>query len=224
MRLLNSSVSHRVMAPMPQGDSFDHFPLQVLISDSQTARSQLIQRIALEGGVHAVQPFDHTALGKLKLSTPFCFALVALDECPVLESPVLDLVRAIVKKGVVVVCYADHAQRWAIAKRCNVLLAGAFTLFDSSEAKFALELKRTMIELLRWAKGRADEQETTKREMRQVGIVGESKVMCSIFGWIKRVSALSDLPALITGETGTGKGLIVKAIHQLDPKRSPRPF
>lgn len=224
MRLLKSPNSHHMMASMPEGDSFNNFSLQVIISDDQAVRSELVAHIAAEGGVQLVQTADLSTLSELKLSTPFCCALVALDECPALDSPVLEMVRAMVRKGVLVVCYADRAQTWPLAKRCNVLLSGAFILFDSSEAKFELELKRTMVELLHWARVRVDEQERIKREMRQVGIVGESKSMCSIFDWIKRVSALSDLPALITGETGTGKELIVKAIYQLDPKRSLGPF
>jgi transcriptional regulator with PAS, ATPase and Fis domain len=38
------------------------------------------------------------------------------------------------------------------------------------------------------------------------------------------VASLSDLPVLITGETGTGKQVLAQAIHQLDPKRSQGPF
>jgi two-component system response regulator PilR (NtrC family) len=60
--------------------------------------------------------------------------------------------------------------------------------------------------------------------MKGLGIVGESPAMISVFRWILRVSRLSDLPALITGETGTGKELLAHAIHQLDPKRRSGPF
>jgi transcriptional regulator with PAS, ATPase and Fis domain len=53
---------------------------------------------------------------------------------------------------------------------------------------------------------------------------GESAAMISIFRWIVRVSALSDLPILLLGETGTGKQVHAHAIHRLDPKWRGGPF
>jgi sigma-54 dependent transcriptional regulator, flagellar regulatory protein len=44
------------------------------------------------------------------------------------------------------------------------------------------------------------------------GIVGDSDVMRRLFGVMRRVSG-SDSTILITGETGTGKGLVARAIH-----------
>ena len=60
--------------------------------------------------------------------------------------------------------------------------------------------------------------------MQNLGIIGESDAIISIFRWIERVSALSDLPLLITGETGTGKQVLAHAIHRLYPKRCEGPF
>ena len=53
-------------------------------------------------------------------------------------------------------------------------------------------------------------------------IIGESDAMQEIFSIIERI-ADSDTTIMINGETGTGKGLIAKAIHQ-NSYRKERPF
>ena len=53
-------------------------------------------------------------------------------------------------------------------------------------------------------------------------ILGESRAMRSLLELVRRVAA-SNAPVLITGETGTGKGLIAKALHQTSP-RAGKPF
>ncbi len=63
-----------------------------------------------------------------------------------------------------------------------------------------------------------------KSEMKQLGLAGESPAILAVFQCAARAAALSDLATLITGETGTGKELIARAIHQLDLKRRNGPF
>jgi len=53
-------------------------------------------------------------------------------------------------------------------------------------------------------------------------MVGRSPVMRKIYRQIRQ-AAQSDIPVLITGETGTGKDLVAGAIHQLS-SRSGKPF
>lgn len=53
-------------------------------------------------------------------------------------------------------------------------------------------------------------------------IVGKSKEMKEIFGILEKISK-TDATVLITGETGTGKELVAKAIHE-NSNRSKKPF
>ena len=55
--------------------------------------------------------------------------------------------------------------------------------------------------------------------MGELGIVGRSPDMLSLFRQLVRLSALSDLSTVITGETGTGKELLARALYALDAKR-----
>ena len=50
------------------------------------------------------------------------------------------------------------------------------------------------------------------------GMLGTSPIMQILFSKIKRASA-TDYPVLITGETGTGKEMIARAIHRLSQRR-----
>ncbi len=51
------------------------------------------------------------------------------------------------------------------------------------------------------------------------GIVGDSAAMRRVFDRVRRVAAARST-VLITGETGTGKELVVRAVHQLSPRKN----
>jgi transcriptional regulator with GAF, ATPase, and Fis domain len=51
------------------------------------------------------------------------------------------------------------------------------------------------------------------------GIIGQSPSMRKIFGIVEKVAA-SDTTIMLNGETGTGKGLIARAIHECSPRRA----
>ena len=61
----------------------------------------------------------------------------------------------------------------------------------------------------------------TGRRLELCGMIGRSPVMQELFGLVRRI-APHVRAALVTGETGTGKEGIAKAIHDLGPRRSRR--
>jgi DNA-binding NtrC family response regulator len=62
------------------------------------------------------------------------------------------------------------------------------------------------------------------RKLPFAGVIGQSPALLAVMEQARQVAALDDTPpVLITGETGTGKGLIARTIHASGPRAS-RPF
>lgn len=65
----------------------------------------------------------------------------------------------------------------------------------------------------------SDLQEQAGRDKAFHGIVGDSPALLEVLGQVRTVAS-SDATVLLLGETGTGKELIARAIHQLSPRAS----
>ncbi|MCA9670899.1 MAG: sigma 54-interacting transcriptional regulator [Myxococcales bacterium] len=75
---------------------------------------------------------------------------------------------------------------------------------------------------LRFTPGKEEHRVDASKEHKFGELVGRSGAMRDIFGILQKV-ANTDLTVLIQGETGTGKDLVARAIHDASP-RSGKPF
>jgi transcriptional regulator with GAF, ATPase, and Fis domain len=195
---------------------------RVLICDTGTAQLSVVTQAVSDAGAKPIVVENSNSESVRSFSCPI--ALVGFSEAPESTVPALEKVRALVDCAITVIGYGDGIQKWPLKNRCNILIAGAHAIFDSSLNSFAQELRCTLSEILRLQTLRLVEEKRIKSKLESLGIIGESRTMQAIFKLIDRAAVLSDLPILITGETGTGKELMVSAIHKLDPKRSTGPL
>ncbi len=82
--------------------------------------------------------------------------------------------------------------------------------------------ERMEIERLEWEEEKKILREELKKTYNIHGIVGQSEAILNLIEVIKKV-ATTDTTVLITGESGTGKSMIAKAIHFLSDRKD-KPF
>jgi two-component system nitrogen regulation response regulator GlnG len=136
----------------------------------------------------------------------------------------MQAIRDLKAKGFEVIACEEGSGAWPIRTKCLPLLAGAVQLLDGSSTEFARDLRQLIERSVRAETKKRSEGREVMAIMHGLGMVGESATMMGVFRSVIRFSTLSNLPVLITGETGTGKEGLARAVHHLDPNRSRGPF
>ncbi len=167
---------------------------------------------------------DPRELKKIRLHGSFPIVLIGIESPLTPDDPVFDVLRSLKARGNKVFCYGDGVEHWPVSSCCEILLSGATCLLDSAKPEFLEELRNRLSVLRAKEIESANEEAHIKSLMKRLGAVGESPGIRRVFRWAERVSTLSELPVLISGETGTGKELVASAIHRLDRKRGSGPF
>lgn len=136
----------------------------------------------------------------------------------------MERLKVVNERGSVIAAYAPNATSLTLGSRCEAMLAGAPILLDSSAEDFESELARVVTEAVQQQDHQVQEEESILKAMEDFAIIGRSSSMLGAFRLAQRISHFSDLPVLITGETGTGKELLAQAIYRQDEKRCHGPL
>jgi len=192
-------------------------PLVVIVDDNAGLRS-LLERFVRNEGFEVVTFNDGApALASLSSHHPDV-ALVDLQMPEIGGLEVLRVMRTEAPECRVVLMTAEPNLESAI----QAVKLGAFDyLRKPFELDRVRELLTTVLQGIEQRQAVFEAESKLAARVEYCGMIGRSSVMQDLFDMIRRL-APHVRTALISGETGTGKELVARALHQLGPRRSCR--
>src|SRR6267142_4204474 len=212
-----------MLAHVEAGDARS-LPFQILVWATSESLQQTLQiELELPNTFLRVLPITVEVASAHPTADVLC-AIIALEAGTTSFESGLRTIRTLRGRGVPVFALGAELPEWPLAVRCQVLLAGTQTIFESNSREALSHLRAAIRRLMQERIREAEQRKNLREIMKQHGIIGESPAMLEVFQRVLRISRLSDLPVMLHGESGTGKELLARAIHRLDPKRSCGPF
>jgi DNA-binding NtrC family response regulator len=191
----------------------------IFVYDKCPAQRAIICKIIASAGARAIK----AAHFQPPACSPRC-SIAVVGMGTEIGGDEVQIIRELKATGFRIIACGDGVESWSVKVRCLPLLAGAGQLLDKAGTDFTHCLRRALQQALAMETKKHQEAQQIKSTMRSMGMVGESAAMMGVFRRTVSFSKLSDLPVLITGETGTGKEGLARALHQLDRKRCTGPF
>ena len=192
----------------------------VLVVDDDLALAETLADGLQERGHRAIPEGSSTAAARRLEQDPGIGALVTDLRMPVLDGiELLALSRRLDPSRPVIVTTAFSA----VATAIESIRQGAYHYLTKpfTVDELALFLGRALDEA-RLRTEAAHLRRALRERFALANLVGSSASMRTLFDLMERV-ADADVPVLLSGETGTGKGLVARALHALG-RRSEGPF
>jgi two-component system response regulator HydG len=191
---------------------------RLLIVDDDRAILTLVGSIALKDGFDVTTAVNGEDALRQLAAHPTDLVLLDLQMPGVTG---IDVLRSIsdVRHGCRVVLMSGHATIDSAVEAVKLGAEDYFTKpFDLARLRQLLTVVRTETERRR---SLLDLEGQMAERLEFCGMIGRAPVMQDVFTLLRRLAPHARA-ALVTGETGTGKELAVRALHQLGPRSSKR--